>query len=419
MDPARPGVAVAMSCALQAIGGGLGWSLLPPLMPQIARDLGISHAMGGLVWGAAPLGIALAAPVGGALVDRHGARRVAGLAMFAGALACAARALATGPWTLALAMLVFGFHVGFVAPSIPKTLAGHVPVSRLGRANGTALLSYTLGTAVTVLTARTVIAPALGGWRPTMLAAAFAMALAGAAWLALVRDRTTPSRHASVRDVLALARNGQLLRVAAMQFLVFGGYLALLGLLPRALSERGMAPGRVGAAVAAWLCAAAVANFVGPLVSDTLGRRRPVVIAGACVAGAALSAVALIPAASGGGAVLWLALAAVGGGAFAPLLLALPLEIEGVGVARAGGALGLLMLVGQAGGFLLPIAVGAAAQRGGFAAALGVLAVAHVACLVPALGLRETGAARARGAAAPAGRASGEPAVESRPARAA
>jgi hypothetical protein len=49
------------------------------------------------------------------------------------------------------------------------------------------------------------------------------------------------------------------------------------------------------------------------------------------------------------------------------------------------------MLVGQAGGFLLPIATGAAAQSGGLPVALGVLALVHLAILVPALGLRETG----------------------------
>src|SRR5690349_6736555 len=122
---AKPVTTTVMCVAMQAIGGGLGWSLLPPLMPQIAHDLGISHAMGGFVWGAAPLGIALASPFGGAAVDRYGARRVAGIAMIAGAAACALRALATGPWSLALAMFLFGLHIAFVAPAIPKALVGH------------------------------------------------------------------------------------------------------------------------------------------------------------------------------------------------------------------------------------------------------------------------------------------------------
>ncbi|MGZ6066769.1 MAG: MFS transporter [Polyangiales bacterium] len=379
---------IAACAAMQGIGGGLGWSLLPPLMGGIAKDLGISHAMGGVVWGSASLGIALASPLGGAAVDRYGARRVAGIAMLVGAVACAARALAVGPWSLALLMMLFGAHIGFVAPAIPKALAGEVPLPRLGRANGIALLFYTLGTALSVLVARTVIAPALGGWRPTMVAASVAMAVVGGVWFAVVRDRTAPIKHASIRDVLALAKLPELRRVGSIHFLLFGGYLALLGILPRALAEAGLPLTKVGWAVASWLLVAALANFTGPVTSDRIGRRRPFVVVGGAVAGLALLALAFAPKAA---VVPLLCVAAAGGGCFAPLLMALPAEMAGVGPARAGAALGLLMLIGQAGGFLLPTIAGAALQARGFSVAIGVLAVAHLAIVIPALGLTETG----------------------------
>src|SRR5207248_1255388 len=162
-------------------------------MPLIAKDLGISHGAGGFVWGAAPLGIALASPAAGLAVDRFGARRVAAAALLAGAAACAARALCQGPWSLAFAMFAFGVHIAFAGS-------------------------------------------------------------------------------------LALARNPELRRVAVIQLLLFGGYLALLGLLPRALGESGFPPARVGMAVALWLASAALANAVGPYLSDRLRRRRPVVV---------------------------------------------------------------------------------------------------------------------------------------------
>jgi CP family cyanate transporter-like MFS transporter len=395
---AQPATATALCAVLQAIGGGLGWSVVPPLLPQIAREVGISHTMGGVVWGAAPLGIALSAPIGGAAVDRFGARRVASAAMLFGALACAARVFAHGAWSFAIAMFAFGLHIGFVAPSIPKILAAHVPLARVGRANGIAVTSYTLGTAIVALLARTVIAPALGGWRPTMLVAALAMALAGVAFFALVRDRGAVVPHASVFDSLELVRNGQLVRVASMQFLLFGGYLALLGTLPRLLSDRGLSPQRVGVAVATWLAVAALGNYVGPSLSDALGRRRVVIAVGAVLASAGLFAMAVLPARLSTGC---LVLSAIGGGAFAPLLLSLPLEIEGIGPQRAGAALGVLMLVGQVGGFLLPIATGTAAHLGGLSGALVLLGIAHLAILVPAMGLRERAPSRAA-AAAPA-----------------
>lgn len=375
---------VALCAAMQGVGGGLGWSLLPPLMPNIARDLGISHAMGGLVWGSASLGIAVASPLGGAAVDRWGARRVAGVAMFIGALACALRAVAWNSASLAVLMLLFGAHVGFVAPAIPKALVSDVPATKLGRANGIAILCYTLGTALSVLTARTVLMPLFGGWRATMIAAGMAMAITGGAWLLLLGDRGVKMPHANLRDVLALSRFAELRRIGVIHFLLFGGYLALLGLLPRTLAERGLPLTRVGIAVAAWLVVAAVANFVGPTLSDRIGRRKPFIVIGSVVAGLSLALFALAP----NSPILFLCLAAVGGGCFAPLLLAMPAEIEGIGPQRAGAALGFLMLIGQAGGFILPALAGAALQARGFSAAIGLLSIAHLAILLPALGLR-------------------------------
>jgi NNP family nitrate/nitrite transporter-like MFS transporter len=402
-SPARPATVTAMCAAMQGIGGGLGWSLLPPLMGTIGKELSISHALGGLVWGAASLGIVVAAPVGGALVDRYGPRRVAGLAMLAGAVICAARAFCHDPWSLLVTMLLFGMHVGLVAPAIPKALAGHVAPGRLGRANGLALLAYTLGTAVTMLVARTVLVPLFGGWRPVMVAAGGLMAVTGVLFLLLVRDRTVAARHAALRQILGLARDGQLLRGAFIYFLLFGGYLALLGLLPRALGETGLRPAHVGLAVAGWLAGAGVANYLGPWLSDRLGRRRPFIIIGALVAAAGYGGFALFGVGGGALGLALLLVAAVGGGCFAPLLLALPLEQPSVGLARAGAALGLLNLVGQVGGFLLSVVAGALVQGAGLAAALGLMALVHLAILLPVRGLAETGpAARAADAARPA-----------------
>jgi predicted MFS family arabinose efflux permease len=288
-------------------------------------------------------------------------------------------------------MFAFGAHVGFVAPAIPKALSGHVDTNNLARANGLALLAYTLGTALTVLTARTVLVPAFGGWRPVMVAAGVAMALTGLVWGWKVSDRTTLSRHARLRDVFALAQNVGLRRTALMHFCLFGGYLALLGTLPRSLLEAGFSAPQMGLAVAGWLLAAAVGNALGPTFSDRLGLRRPFILAGAAISGGALALLAFHPT---GPALVLLGVAALGGGCFAPLLLTLPLELPGIGATKAGAAIGLLMLVGQAGGFLLPIVTGVASQHFGFSGALAFLAIVHAAVLLPALRFTETGSKR-------------------------
>jgi predicted MFS family arabinose efflux permease len=301
---------------------------------------------------------------------------VGGIAMLFGALLCAARVFCVGPMSLALCMLLFGLHIGFVAPSVPKALAVAVPAQKLARANGLALLGYTITTALMMLGARTLLSPLLG-WRGSMLFAAGLMVVVAVAWLRVVRDGVS-GRHGSLAEMITLTKHPGLVRVAVMHFVVFGGYLALLGILPHVLGKTG------GLAIAAWLIFAAIANFMGPWISDRIGSRRIVLALGTFVCGAALLALAVSPARS---ALIFLPLAALGGGAAAPLLLTLPLEMDKVGPARAGSALGMLMLVGQIGGFLLPAASGAMGGRYGFGAAIALLAVAHVLAALPALGL--------------------------------
>ncbi|MBI5480529.1 MAG: hypothetical protein HY906_16850 [Deltaproteobacteria bacterium] len=123
---ARPGLVTALCAALQGVGGGLGWSLLPPLIATIAAELSISHALGGLVWGAASLGIVVAAPVGGALVDRFGPRRGPGAHRAraprhpaAGEGAPGDRAVGPGPGGPAGGSDRRCFGCGMMAPAIP------------------------------------------------------------------------------------------------------------------------------------------------------------------------------------------------------------------------------------------------------------------------------------------------------------
>jgi len=103
--------------------------------------------------------------------------------------------------------------------------------------------------------ARTILVP-LSRVAAVMVAAAGLMVVVGVLFLLLAEDRTVPSRHAALKQIFALVRDTQLLRGAFMYFLLFGGYLALLGLLPRALARpassrptwarrAGCSPGRV------------------------------------------------------------------------------------------------------------------------------------------------------------------------------
>jgi cyanate permease len=124
------------------------------------------------------------------------------------------------------------------------------------------------------------------------------------------------------------------------------------------------------------LVIAQLAGTVGlaPLAERLDRRRAAVPVAGlalaAGTAGVALAADPLVAAALVAGVGLGL-------GVIAPLLRALPVELEGVGAERTGTAVGLVFAVGELGGFAGPALVGALRDAtGSFVPGLGVLAAA-------------------------------------------
>jgi cyanate permease len=386
----QPVLTMIMVCAME-VATALCWSSVPSLMPMIAADLSVSHTMGGFIWGVVSLGAALAAPFGGAAADRFGPRRVIGLALFVGAISSAARAIVPDAWFLVFVMFIFGVHVGFVAPSVIKVVAGHVRPERIGSAMGGAFFTLTLGNALTVLTAHSVLAPVLGGWRPLMGIVGMVMAIVAVLWMIFVRDRITLSMEADIGQVIRVGKDRQLMRLTVIQTLQFGGYIVMLGVLPRALTESGLSPARVGIAVALWLGVVGVANLIGPWFSDLKGLRRPFVIFGSVLAGAGIITMALLPT----GASTWLLIIiAIGSGSFGPLLFTIPVEIPSIGPEKAGAATGFMFTVGQIGTFLLSTVIGATMDMGGLTAALIFLAFIHFAILIPVKGLLETGRSR-------------------------
>jgi MFS family permease len=387
---ARPGLMVAMTCLIQVVGGGLGWSSLPPLMPTIASELSISHAMDGLIWGSVPLGLALFAIPAGAAIDRYGARRVGFIAVLVSAALCGARGLLHSAWSLAAVMFAFGIMTAFQTPTIPKILAEHVPPERLGWANGWGLLALALGQALVMLAASTILAPLFGGWRRFQVTAGIAMAVAAVLWLLLVRDRVRHSEGFDFKEVLVIARDGQMVRLTIVFFLQFGGYLVMFGLLPRALEESGLSAQAAALWVAVWLAAVGLCNFVGAWWSDKVGRRRPFIVWGSLVCSLSLAAMAVLPVQA---SVWMLILAGIASGVFGTLLWVIPAEMPALGPEKMGAAIGFMLVFSQVATFLLAVATGAVADAGGLKLALVVLSVVHILILLPARKLRETGRA--------------------------
>lgn len=133
--------------------------LLAPF--YLVERRGLDARLGGVFFMLTPLGTALAAPPGGWLADRVGARApmAAGLALEAAGLFLLSRAdAATSPALVALGLLAAGLGLGFFqVPNMASVMAAF-PREQQGAAGGLAFLARTLGVVAGVLTLAEVFA---------------------------------------------------------------------------------------------------------------------------------------------------------------------------------------------------------------------------------------------------------------------
>ena len=135
-------------------------------------------------------------------------------------------------------------------------------------------------------------------------------------------------------------------------FCCVAALFSVLGLLPKVLSDRGIAqPGLYASVLTA---AMVVFNILGGLLSDRFGRGKILTVS-VLVFGAVVPGILL---ASGLPLIACLFVAGAAAGPIIPVTTAIPVEMPSIGPASAGTALGILFMIGNLGGFFGPMFVG-------------------------------------------------------------
>lgn len=337
-----------------------------PLLPEIDDDLGISHAVAGLLGTIPVLCMGLFAPPAAYLAGRLGTRAaiatcLAGIAGF-GLL----RAAAPGaPLVLALTFPI-GVGMGLAGALIPvavKERFAHRPafasgVYTTGITGGAALSS---GLAVP-------IAGALGGWRASLAVFSGVTILLFIAWIALTpparqRPPISPPRLPWGRRVVWV-----LVAVFALQSIVYYG---LVSWMPDSFQERGWSAEAAGSLVGVMSIAGLPSGLLLPFFADRLGSRRQWLGLTAGALFLATVGIATLPDAGWA----WAALAGLGIGATFPLTLTLPLDVAH-DPADTGAVVGLMLGAGYTIAAAGPFLLGAARDlTGSFSASLWVLVV--------------------------------------------
>ncbi len=368
--PGWPALALLAGGSLAYLCFLFVWFLLPAFLGPVTEALGLSGTEAGIVAGAVPLSYVPLALASGLVVDRIGPENaVAGGLALLGA-ASALRAGASDFLGLLAPTLLLGVGGTGITFGLPRLVADLFPPTRTGAASSVYVVGASLGTAAAFGIGRPVLGPALGGWRPLFRVAGVAVVAVAAVWLPLARalrrrvartyDDGDPagfsldSLRADAATVLSHPALRLLVLVGTMRLFVVHGLQAWLATL---LEVRGLAAGAAATVTSLLVVARIGGTLTVPALSDRAGLRRPAVIG--CGALATLGTLGVVAGgASLAATVAAVALVGLGIGGLAPLVRAIPVELDGIGPRLTATANGLIFTVGEVGGFSGPFLIG-------------------------------------------------------------
>lgn len=262
-----------------AIGAALHIGKLPPALPVLERELGISLVQAGFLLSLVQLAGMLLGLATGLAVQRVGLKRsmMAGLLVLGGASGIGAMA-ESASWLL-VTRAVEGLGFLWVVLPGPGMLRRLVPESRINSMLGVWGTYMPMGTSVALLLGPWVmlLGPVQGGWRIWWWL--LALVALGFGLLLRLCVPADPPRHpvaagssranASSKLLGLTLRSGPVWLLALTFCMYSGQWLAVIGFLPSIYAKAGIA-----SAAAGWLTGLAAAlNMVGNLVAGRLLER--------------------------------------------------------------------------------------------------------------------------------------------------
>jgi len=355
----------------------LGYGLVAPVLPQLARSFDVSVAAASFVVSAFSLCRLLFAPAGGALIARLGERRIYMSGLLIVALSSVATALAQDYVQLLVFRGLGGIGSTMFTVSAMGLIVRLAPPTARGRASSLYATAFLLGN---------IGGPVVGGLlaelglRVPFVVYAVALVLAaGVVWRLLPETGGRGAARTGEASAAPPMLFGEALRDSAFRAALVSGFangwsnfgvrVALLPLFAAAALDAG--PWAAGAALAVFAVGNALALNIAGRQADVRGRR-PLVIAGLLVNGVFTAVLGL-----SGDIVVVLAvsaLAGVGAGLLNPAQQATVADV--VGNERSGGkVLAGFQMAQDAGAILGPVLAGALADLYGYDVAFAVSGV--------------------------------------------
>jgi CP family cyanate transporter-like MFS transporter len=338
-----------------------------PLLPAIQGDLGVSHAVAGLLGTIPVLCMGVFAPPAPYLVARAGSRVAVAAAVLAVGTFGVVRAVAPGAAAVVLLTIPVGIGMGLAGAMLPVAVKERF-ADRPGFATGVYTAGMTVGSAVAAAFA-VPLAHLGDGWRTPLLVFAAVSVGLGLLWLALTRAEPRHVRVEARRPLRLPYRNPLAWRLVAAFFLMSSVFYGLNSWLPDAYVERGWSEGSAGALLAILNTLTIPVGFAVAWIADHRGQRRAWLTAAASLQLVALVGVVTIPSAGW----IWAAVLGIAIGPLFPLTMTLPLDAT-ERPAEVASLAGMMLGVGYTLSATAPLLLGVIRDAtGGFSAVLWTL----------------------------------------------
>ncbi len=337
-----------------------------PLLPAIQDDLGVSHAVAGLLGTIPVLCMGVFAPPAPYLVARAGSRLAVAAAVIAVGTFGVMRAVCPGAVGVVLLTIPVGIGMGLAGAMLPVAVKERF-ADRPGFATGVYTAGMTVGSAVAAAFA-VPLAHLGNGWRTPLLVFAAVSVVLGLLWVVLTRAEP-PHVRVDVRPLRLPFRSPLAWRLVAAFFLMSSVFYGLNSWLPDTYVERGWSDGSAGALLAILNTLTIPVGFAVAWIADHRGQRRAWLAGAASLQLAGLIGVVTIPSAGW----VWAAVLGIAIGPLFPLTMTLPLDATDR-PAEVASLAGMMLGVGYTLSAAAPLLLGVIRDAtGGFTAVLWTL----------------------------------------------
>lgn len=368
----------------------------PPLLNDVMLSLQMSITQAGMLMSLTTLTTMSFNLVGGILSDKIGTKITMGTGIAIITVSQITMSMVNSYFTAAFLRLLLGVGIGLATICLIKAVSEWFPSRERAMAQSIQATGWALGNALGLILAIPVAQLLNSGWKGTFLSfGAFSLVLNFIFWL-LFKESHRSSNNKSDQPKRSSERMWSLLRVRELWILTIGlsgafsASSIIMTWLPKSLIDVGWSD-MLAAQLSTIIPLVGIpANLVGGILSDRLGKRKPLI--GISAIFLILSyAILLIDTQ---GALIWIAAAASGWFNFFFIgpLLAIPSELPEIGQERSGLFIGIVQMLSGIAGFISPIAVGWIREiTGSFTIGFAFSSISSALLLVPAIFGRETG----------------------------